>query len=291
MNAGRNDPCPCASGIKYKKCCMLKGRGINEEEAHVKGSQNHQDDLKSYNDKEIDTLVDAVYAIHRFMLAQQPHIKEYEKLRKMHGEVLSSMMQYYEDGKFFPTVDGDYTDQMMSSYAKGELSVINADFDLETKEGNQALVDILVYKAAPNMNCITEEYINSKRFRKPEKIGFLQSMLDSKVGLFEVAKVERNEGYVHLEEIFNGTKHKITDIGLSGDPSPDRFYLYTRIITCRGIAFNTGLNIVFSKSDTFIKEFIKRHKKDYLPIKEFVRFTELYNHYSKDTKKVRTVKR
>ena len=23
--AGRNDPCPCGSGRKYKKCCELKG--------------------------------------------------------------------------------------------------------------------------------------------------------------------------------------------------------------------------------------------------------------------------
>lgn len=22
---GRNDPCPCGSGLKYKKCCMNKG--------------------------------------------------------------------------------------------------------------------------------------------------------------------------------------------------------------------------------------------------------------------------
>src|SRR5262249_9007771 len=24
MAAGRNDPCPCGSGKKYKKCCLLK---------------------------------------------------------------------------------------------------------------------------------------------------------------------------------------------------------------------------------------------------------------------------
>jgi hypothetical protein len=24
MNIGRNDPCPCGSGLKYKKCCLLK---------------------------------------------------------------------------------------------------------------------------------------------------------------------------------------------------------------------------------------------------------------------------
>ena len=24
-NVGRNDPCPCGSGKKYKQCCMKKG--------------------------------------------------------------------------------------------------------------------------------------------------------------------------------------------------------------------------------------------------------------------------
>lgn len=30
---GRNEPCPCASGLKYKKCCLLKsesGSGSSE---------------------------------------------------------------------------------------------------------------------------------------------------------------------------------------------------------------------------------------------------------------------
>ncbi len=25
LAAGRNDPCPCGSGLKYKKCCLVKG--------------------------------------------------------------------------------------------------------------------------------------------------------------------------------------------------------------------------------------------------------------------------
>jgi hypothetical protein len=29
---GRNDPCPCGSGKKYKKCCMKKGKGGEYEE-------------------------------------------------------------------------------------------------------------------------------------------------------------------------------------------------------------------------------------------------------------------
>jgi hypothetical protein len=152
-------------------------------------------------------------------------------------------------------------------------------------------VDILVYKAAPNMNCITEFYINSKRFRKPEKVELLQSMLDSKPGLFKITKVDRGEGKVHIEEVFRGDTYKLTDMGLSGDPAPNRFYLYTRIITCGGISFSTGLNLVFSKEDPFIKKFIKHQKKDYKPLGEFVRFTELYNRYSTDPEKVRTIVR
>ena len=25
MEIGRNDPCPCGSGLKYKNCCITKG--------------------------------------------------------------------------------------------------------------------------------------------------------------------------------------------------------------------------------------------------------------------------
>ena len=31
MQVGRNDPCPCGSGKKYKKCCMEKDRTAKRE--------------------------------------------------------------------------------------------------------------------------------------------------------------------------------------------------------------------------------------------------------------------
>ena len=31
MKVGRNDPCPCGSGIKYKKCCLGKDIQANRE--------------------------------------------------------------------------------------------------------------------------------------------------------------------------------------------------------------------------------------------------------------------
>ena len=291
MKIGRNDPCPCGSGKKYKKCCLLKEHGMSEAESFTESSDSTQDDPENFGDVDTEVVLGFLYTLHRMMLSRKPHIKEYEKIRKMHGEVLGSMMHYYEEGKFIPKANGDYSDQLALSYAKGELTMINADFDTDTKEGNQALADILVYKVAPNMNCITEEYINSRRFRKPEKVEFLQCMLDSRIGLFEVAGVDRNEGYAHLVEVFSGDKYKITDIGLCSNPNPERFYLYTRIITYQGISFNTGLNIIFGKTDSFIKDFIKRNKKDYKPLGELVRFTELYNRYSADSGRINTVQR
>ena len=29
MKAGRNDPCPCGSGKKYKKCCLAKDQAAS----------------------------------------------------------------------------------------------------------------------------------------------------------------------------------------------------------------------------------------------------------------------
>jgi hypothetical protein len=60
-----------------------------------------------------------------------------------------------------------------------------------------------------------------------------------------------------------------------------------RIITYRDISFNTGLALAFKKTDKFIQDFIKREQKDYTPLGEFVRFIQLYNHFSKDSNKVK----
>ncbi len=35
MKVGRNDPCPCGSGKKYKKCCMEKERVEEREEKKI----------------------------------------------------------------------------------------------------------------------------------------------------------------------------------------------------------------------------------------------------------------
>src|ERR1700674_1444398 len=43
LEPGRNDPCPCGSGLKYKKCCLQKDDPVpsflsNQETDHVRST-------------------------------------------------------------------------------------------------------------------------------------------------------------------------------------------------------------------------------------------------------------
>jgi hypothetical protein len=41
---GRNEPCPCGSGKKYKKCCLGKDQAVVVSAAHLDGGFNIWDD-------------------------------------------------------------------------------------------------------------------------------------------------------------------------------------------------------------------------------------------------------
>ena len=238
--------------------------------------------LKGKADKraKAEAMLAILDSLHRLILEDEPHIKAYKKARKLHSEILSSMMEYFDSGKFERKIDRSF--RLNNDNDSGEdrpVIFLDSDFNMNTPEGEQGFLEFMVYKAAPNMNCITEDFIQQKRYRKPEKLEFLQSMLDSRAGLFSVTSVEMEEGYVNIEEVFTGAKYRIIDIALSGNPNVEHGYFYHRIITYRGMSFNTGLCIAFAKDDPFIREYIKRQKKDYKPHAELVRFLELYNQY------------
>lgn len=42
---GRNESCPCGSGIKYKKCCMLKERSKMSNSSEPSGIKNKMKQL------------------------------------------------------------------------------------------------------------------------------------------------------------------------------------------------------------------------------------------------------
>jgi hypothetical protein len=273
MKPGRNDPCPCGSGKKYKHCCYLTGQ-----------TESDMQDDDSYEDQ--DFMINAINNIRKFLLDRKPHIKEYYKIRNIHGDIANAMIKYHYDGKFKQQFD---TDSFSEPRHEKKVYVYESDFDLDTREGGQAYYDMQIYKTASNASCITDDFIRNNRYRKPEKIEFLHSMLDSKLGLFEITGTDMENGYAIIKDVFTGAEYKIIDIGLSGQQHYDNYYLYTRIITYHGISFSTGLNFILTKDDNFIKNHIRQHKKDFNQNAEFQRFIQLYNYYSKHSNKVRVV--
>ena len=222
-------------------------------------------------DYEYANLLQGYNNLRRFLLEEKPHIKEYNKIRKMHSEIINSMAKFYYNGK------------------NTTVRIHNCNFNLNTQLGAQGLYDILIYKTVPDLSCITEEFIQSNRYKKPEKIELLHSMLNTNIGLFEVTNTDIDEGYAYIKEIFTGKEYRIIDIGLSGQQNYSDIYLYTRIITHNGISFGSGLNFVFKKTDDFIKNHIQYHKKNYTPDRELIRFMELYNYLYNNPGKDRVV--
>ena len=283
MKLGRNDLCPCGSGKKYKKCCYFSEENAVDENVLALPDMPDEEDIKQQ-----ENLLRGIMNMRMFIMGGKPHIKEYNKIRKMHGEIIDDMVRYNEEGKFQRRMDANSTPQDVRGKT---VHLLESDFDFTTETGTQAAYDIFIYKSTRNMSCITEDFIQKNRYKKPEKIELLHSMLHSTLGLFEVTGTIMEEGYAYIKDVFTGAEYTMIDIGLSGGQSYDTFYLYTRIITHRGFSFGTGLNFVFKKTDSFITKHIQEHKKDFEPNAEFIRFTQLYNRYSKDTKGFRVITR
>jgi hypothetical protein len=230
------------------------------------------------------SLLKGINMFRKYDLKKKPHVKEYYKLRKMHVEIVNTMVQYHEKGNFEQKENGTMPDLPVSkSNSPQTLYWTESSFDLDSELGIKGFYDLMIYKTLPHKSCITEDFLYKKRYRKPDKIALLESMLSSKLGLFEVTGTDFQEAYAYLKEVFTGIEYKIVDMGLSSHNHFLDNYLYTRIITCNGISFGTGLNFAFAKNDPFIKNHIKQHKKNYSPQGEFLRFSQLYNQYSRSS--------
>ena len=314
MNISRNAPCHCGSGKKYKRCCAsikkytLNTARINNKNQHDDNEQSVFEADEILDDEELidsfdqlseqdlfaafdkvfgnmpeDELNKMMLSLHnRFRLDSLQdfdHIKQYQKVRNLHQEIFDEMVTFFDQGLFEHKIDSSQYKNYEDDYRTGKVELIGCEFDMESELGAKVFYDIMIYKFAPNMNCITEVFIEKNRYRKLEKIELLQSMMDSTtIGLFEIVEAEEETGYVTIENVLTGEEFQIIDIGLSGSPGADQSYMYTRIITHNGISFSTGLGMIFLKDNPFIRDFIEKEKQDYKPFGELLRLTTLYQY-------------
>lgn len=275
-------------GIKEAIAPLLILEKCNDEISKKVIQEAKDYDLFNYDDEfeniKSEMMLNLLNSMQNLLLKNKSHIKEYKKIRKLHNEVMESMMKHLQQGKFELKIDSN-----MENIRKEGISYINSKFDTSTELGIQAMANVVVYKNACNMNCITEEFIKNNRYRTQEKIELLESMLNSEAGLLEITETDRENGQVHLRNVLNNKEYCITDIGFSSNIHNDKIYLYTRIITYHGISFGTGLNIAFDKNDKFICKWIEENLNDFDNKQEISRFMELYNEYERNEKRIKVL--
>ena len=241
-----------------------------------------------YTDEQIEFMVHRGNSIRKPLLDRKPHIKKYYKIRGLFSDILDSMATYYEKGKFEQTVNRKILAQN-GPYGKKGFEKKNLDFDMTTSQGQHAFEEVNVFKFAPHLSCITEDFIKKKQFKNPEQQEFLQSMLHSVTGLFEVVDTQPFVGYATLRNVLTGKEQQIVDIGLSGTGAQPDIYLFTRIITYRGISISSGLALFFMKDDPYMMEYVQRMKKEPEQT-DGAMFVDLYTRYSQVEGSVKVIR-
>ncbi len=214
--------------------------------------------------------VELMLKIHQDILNRKPHIKKYHRIRKIHKEVIDSMVQYFENDNYdFENELKKITPSLMK-----ELGDHSIEINFNPDNSNEMLVfyELIVYKNHQDMTSITDEFLEKNKFRREDKIKMLQSMKESYVGLFRLVGTDVDNGYAEIEDVFTNKRFKIIDIRLSTVMAPnDKIYIYNRIITYDDISFGTGINISV-KNNKELKKYIKDHKNN----SSFVKCLDLY---------------
>ena len=236
---------------------------------------------KIFENKSPSEISTMLINLNKFNLNSKKHIKKYNKLRKLHREIIDSMVNYIEDEKY--DINDGYN-SISNDIAK-EIPELDIDLDSDNNDDVSIITELFVYKNHPKLKSITEIYLEKNKFRNAEKVKMLNSMNNSYVGLFKVIGVDKDNGYITYEDVFTKKKFKVIDIAMSSTLKINKkrmIYFYNRIITFDDISFGTGIHCMMTSEHKLLQEFIRNH--DYKKISDFSRCLLLYYLSKKDNK-------
>ncbi|MCG2791008.1 MAG: SEC-C domain-containing protein [Actinomycetia bacterium] len=172
---GRNDPCPCGSGKKYKKCCQLKDDVVDLEtfryEKYLSVRSSAADNMIKIADKKVGVNPIDVIAF----LTDSP----------IYNKINIDLFSYSED------------EALLFQY------ILNSSLMYAYPIGN---LNDLLWK-----HCLNE-YKNKFDL---EEVLFLQSLENFTAGFFQAKDVEDKKYLVTAEDMFTANTYKIMDKGLS----------------------------------------------------------------------------
>jgi len=110
LKVGRNDPCPCGSGKKYKKCCMLKDeKRIQSDESENTAAPSEDKKLNSHSDETENNLHRAYNLMEKSQFEQASRVfrtiilTDHNNYKAMtgYGRCLAEMGMYEDACKYF----------------------------------------------------------------------------------------------------------------------------------------------------------------------------------------------
>lgn len=230
------------------------------------------------NDEQIEKetaefLLKGVNNLREFLLKQKDYVKKYYKCRKVHGEVLDSMLNYIYSDKYDFGKRLDEVEDSLIKEASGKLEILDIDFNLDNEDDFNFFVNLAVYKVHPEIVSVVEEYLLKNKFKVQEKVDMLKAMQESFISFFKIINKDY-DGKVILEDLVTNKQYEIIDISLSNPIYKNDFYLYSRLITVNGISFLSILTCFpknIKKVNNYIKS-CKRRKKN-----KIIEILEVYN--------------
>ncbi|HYG33591.1 MAG TPA: SEC-C metal-binding domain-containing protein [Clostridia bacterium] len=145
MKVGRNDPCPCGSGKKYKKCCLAKDEALRAAsppaaqtlEAETEADNESWEETETSGTFELETLPSEVEK------EEEPALEEWEEPEDLEEETAESGgFKYPRPGRKLPKLPPDQEKLVEAWWGKTSPAYESMDIDVLLKQVEVALTEL-----------------------------------------------------------------------------------------------------------------------------------------------------
>ncbi|MFT5190243.1 MAG: hypothetical protein ACI9R3_005114 [Verrucomicrobiales bacterium] len=266
---GRNDPCPCGSGKKHKKCCLEKSKGFDDYSTDgVKISElkiapelgltpSKVSQMRSYEVWNLrpDKIPDSM----RIMVARRLILfGDFERARKV---LEQQAPENYDIGHleslYFDLFEGDEGDyahlRWFTAWAAGAFETyFEADAALADRE---TLVSMLVFKAEEAFTATLAEDVMARVHYTSVALAAFQ--LSKPLGILIARGVLKDAETIHHESILDAIENARDELGLAGDDQAIR--ISQAIEDHEDVAFETSYKL--SKEQAAAKKEVEARRQ------------------------------
>ncbi len=158
---GRNDPCPCGSGKKYKKCCLKKDQAAARQKAKI--TPTVPPPRKTAPEPEIDPLLERInafweefmdasyekqWAAVEKMLAEEPELLDGEMVFEITNTLSGQAIKAGETDRFQRLLDR-LEEAAPEACAEERPYLLEQQIEIALTEGDEAAVERYFYQFSP----------------------------------------------------------------------------------------------------------------------------------------------